>query len=296
MEVTTKSPYDTSDATRERFDAQAWGVVHYMLFGRPDDRADRVNLIAKLLLEGRTSAEAVQQAFGSIDELESAYLQYQRKPISNFARLKVESNNTAKDFRIRTLAPAEALALRAGLHAAMGRSEDARTLLSEARKVDAINAGSYDVEGLMFERNGQLTEARLAFAKAVELNSSSFYSHYRLSLFLAPQIGSGERAAIEKLLRRSIALNGSFAPAQGLLAFLLLRADQAQQALAPAERAVTLDPRDTGARLTLASVYARLSRMSDAIGHARAGRTLARNDQQRKEADDLIAALTRPAQ
>lgn len=52
------APNYTDGATREKFDAQAWGVMHYMLFGRPDERADRLNAVARLLLEGKSSADA----------------------------------------------------------------------------------------------------------------------------------------------------------------------------------------------------------------------------------------------
>jgi len=83
-----QSPYYTNSGTRGRFDAQSWGVIHYLLFGRPDDRADRVNQLAKLLLGGRSSAQAIQEVFGSVEALESAYLQYQRKPITQYARFE----------------------------------------------------------------------------------------------------------------------------------------------------------------------------------------------------------------
>ena len=35
----------TSRATRDRFDAQSWGVVHYMLFGEAEDKVDRLNAV-----------------------------------------------------------------------------------------------------------------------------------------------------------------------------------------------------------------------------------------------------------
>jgi hypothetical protein len=83
-----QSPYYTNSGTRGLFDAQSWGVIHYLLFGRPDDRGDRVNQLAKLLLGGRSSAEAIQEVYSSVEALESAYLQYQRKPITQYARFE----------------------------------------------------------------------------------------------------------------------------------------------------------------------------------------------------------------
>jgi hypothetical protein len=56
-----------------------------------------------------------------------------------------------------------------------------------------------------------------------------------------------------------------------------------------------LDPRATFPRLALARVFWQLNRRSEAIGHARAGLTLARSDQQRAQAQEIIAFFERSA-
>jgi len=61
------SPYYRDGATREKFDARVWGVMHFLLFGRPEDRADRVNALAKLLLEGQSSADAIRYCSSEAD-------------------------------------------------------------------------------------------------------------------------------------------------------------------------------------------------------------------------------------
>lgn len=284
----SSSPYYRDGSTRERFDAQAWGVMHFMLFGSAD-RADRVNALAKLLLDGQSSADAIRNVFGSVDTLEDAYLQYQRKPITNYSRLKTEPNAIAKNFSVRTLSAHEVLNLRAGLHVAMNRLDDARPLLAESRKADTANPGSYDVEGQLLDRNRQTTEALAAYRKAVELNSESFYSHYRV----AARDGQSATApaGLEKQVRRVVALNGAYAPAYSLLASVLLQGSQPENALEPAIKGVQLDVRDTFTRLTLARVYWRLSRRAEAMGVARSALSLARTDQERAQAKGLITFM-----
>jgi hypothetical protein len=283
------SPYYTNGATRERFDAQAWGVMHYMLFGRPEDSADRVNALAKLLLEGKPSSDAIRDVFGSVDTLEEAYLQYQKRPITNYSRLKIEQTVTSKNFAVRTLPAAEASSLRAGLHVAMNRLDDARVLVNESRKADTANPGSYDVEALLLDRNSQAGEALTAYTKAVELNSQSFYSHYRAAASDAqgPQAPPG----LEKQVRRVIALNDAYAPAYSLLASVLLQGNEPASALVPALKAVQLDQREVFHRLTLARVYWQLSRRAEAMGLARSSLLLARSDQQRAMAKELITYM-----
>ena len=52
-----------------------------------------------------------------------------------------------------------------------------------------------------------------------------------------------------------------------------------------------LDQRDSYSRLTLARVYWSLSRQAEAMGLARSGLSLARTDQQRAAAKELITFM-----
>ena len=76
-----------------------------------------------------------------------------------------------------------------------------------------------------------------------------------------------------------------------VLASVLLQGPQPESALEAAIKAVQLDQRDTFARLTLARVYWRLSRRGEALGLARSALTLARTDQQRAQAKELITFM-----
>lgn len=289
-----RSPYYTSGATRGSFDAQCWGVMHYMLFGRGEDRVDRVNQLATLLLNGKSSADAIQEVFGGVDALEQAYLQYQRKPISNYARLKVETNIAAKDFSTRMLTAGDATVVRAALHSAMGRAADARTLIADARKLAPEAPGSYDVEGMLLDREGKSDEARAAFTKAAALKSDSFYTNYRLAVLSwgsAPD--QSTRDGVERLLRRSVALNESYAESEAFLADVVALGAQPADALAIATKAVSLDPGSASVRLSLARMLWALSRRDEAKASALAGRSLARTDQQRNQAEELLTFFNR---
>jgi hypothetical protein len=286
------SPYYTNGATRSRFDAQSWGVMHYMLFSSPDG-GTRVNELAARLLKGLSSADAIQQVFGSVEALEQAYLQYQRQPITQYARLKVETNASSKSFPVRGLTAAEAAGVHAALHTAFGRSVEARAAIAAAVQGEARTAAGYDAEALLLDRENKRNEARAAFAKAVELNSASFYTHYRLAtLEWIPKPDSDTIRRLETLLRRSIALNSFYAPSQALLADVIVQGPTPEESLAPATRAASLDPTSASARLTLARVLARTGRRGDAMGQARAARSLARTDQERGAADEMITFLT----
>ena len=96
---------------------------------------------------------------------------------------------------------------------------------------------------------------------------------------------------LEKRVRQVVAMNDVYSPAYSLLASVLLQGPQPESALEAAIKAVQLDQRDTFARLTLARVYWRLSRRGEALGLARSALTLARTDQQRAQAKELITFM-----
>ena len=290
----SKSPYYTNGTTRPLFDAQSWGVMHYMMFGAGDAGA-HVNQLTELLLKGAPSTEAIQRVFGSVDALEIAYLNYQKKPITQFVRLKVDTNASSKNFPVRALSPGELAGAHAAVHATFGRPVEARAAIAAAG--ENRGAATYDVEALLLDREGRRDEARSAYTKAVELNSESFYTHYRLATMIwTANADVDTRKRMETLLRRSVALNSFYSPSQSFLADTLAQGATPADALPIAIRAATLDPSSAAARMTVARVLNRMGRRDDAIGHARASRALAQTDDERGAAEELIAFLTRQPQ
>ena len=281
------SPDHTGRATRDRFDAQSWGVVHYMLFGEAE--VDRLNAVTTLLLNGTSSVDAVTKVYGSIETLEQGYIKYLQKPLFPFARLKAETRILAKDFASRTVGDPEAAAGRAAFHAAMGRPVEARALITEARKAPAPPASSFEVEAGLLDREGKTDEARAAFVKAEELNSTNFYTHLRLAdLTLRGTPDTAAWPAAEKRLRRSVELNDAHAPSLAFLANVLGQQRQAGPALEAATKAVKLEPQDQDSRLALARALWANSRQAEAMGHARAAMSLAQTEQERARAQELI--------
>jgi tetratricopeptide (TPR) repeat protein len=299
LEMGPDDPYLRNDVNRQRFDAQSWGIVHYLLFGRPPDRADAINRISQLLSEGRTSTQAASEVFGSVEALDQAYREFQRRPITQFARMTVDARINRDTFTLRALQIDEPATIRAMVHTAFGRPEDARTELVKARSVNKAPAESYTVEGLLLEREAKTSEALTAFTKAAELKSQSFYPYFRIGGDLARSDGADERAAAERNYRQAIALNGAYAPAHMMLARLLARGPKPETAFESARRAITLEPSDFNARLTMAFVLVRMDQLPNANGQALAARSLAGSDSERQQAQQLIdqiaAAMGRTA-
>jgi len=295
LEMRVDDPYLRSDVNQQRFDAQSWGLVHYLLFGRPPDRAEALDQILQLLSEGRTSTEAVTQVFGSVDALDQAYRESQRRPITQFGKLAVDARINRDTFALRTLPADETATMRAMVHTAFRRPQDARAELAKARTVNKEPVESYAVEGLLLEQESQAADALTAFRKAAELKSRSFYPYYRIGVDLARPGGAEDREGAEGHYRQAIAINAAYAPAHMMLANLLASGSKPEAAFESARRAVALAPADFGARLTISYVLFRMGQLPTANGQALAARTLAESDRERQQAQqmiDQIAAAT----
>ena len=288
------SPYYTNRATRELFDAQSWGLVHYMLFGNPNDKIDRLNVIVKLVIEGTPSVAAVTQVYGNVEALENGYIGYLKKELFPYSRMKAETRIQARDFAVRMVGDAEAAAGRAGFHAAMGRPVEARALVAEARKSPAPPVASFEVEAALLDRDGKSDDAFAALVNAEKMGSANFYAHFQLAgLTLRGTPDTAAFAAAEKRLRRAVELNDAHAPSLIFLANVLAQQRQGQPAIEFATKAVKLEPQDPDGRLALARALWAASRPSDAIGHARAALLLSQTQQERERAQELIDFLTK---
>ncbi|HEY6507192.1 MAG TPA: hypothetical protein VIY56_04215 [Vicinamibacterales bacterium] len=293
LTTTSSSPYYTSSASRDLFDAQAWGLMHYMLFGQ-NDQVDRVNAVAKLLLSGTPSVAAVTEVFGSLDALEQGYIQYLRKPLFPYSRLKTETKIVAKDFTVRTVAEPDAAAGRAGFLATTGRAAEARALVAEARKAATPPVASFEAEAILLDLEGKRDDARSAFLKAEELGSANFFVHYRLATLTLPTtVDPPALAAVDKRLRRAAELNDVHVPTLTLLANVLAQEGQGAEAVTFATKAVRLEPADSQTRLSLARGLWAAARRDEASGHARAAMSLAKSDEERRQVQELLAFFTR---
>jgi hypothetical protein len=292
----SETPYYRDSVTRSRFDAQAWALVHYLLFASPESSA-KTNAVVKAVMSGTPSTDAVQEAFGSLEVLENAYMLHVRKAIMPYVRLKTETRINAGAFAGRTLNDADAATARAALHAAMGRPVEARALVADARRA-ADTAAGYEVEAMLADRDGNRDGTRAALTKAEQLGTSNFYALYRLASLDLPQ--NPDAAAAEKAeqrLQKAMTLNPFHASVHAMLANVISGGPTEGRARAVpiAQKAVTLAPGDSFVRLSLARALWSAGQRDIATAQARAALSLAKTDPQRRQAQEMIAFFEKSA-
>jgi Flp pilus assembly protein TadD len=290
-----QSPEFQRRVDRQRFDSQAWALMHYLLFGDPDTegRERRLNALSSALTAAVPSAEAVESVYGSLATLDAAYRRYVDRNMFRYAVLKTEIQISAKGFAVRPVEAGQLAAIRAGYLAASARPVDARSAIAQARQLSPNSPASYEVEGLLLERETRADEARVAYEKAVELKSENFLPYLRLANMLRAQ-GPEATAARRALIEQSVALNDNFVQGQQALGGVLLQAGLFTEALAPARRAVELDPTQVSGHTTLANALARTGKKDEALAETKIAMSLARSDAERRSVQlviDLIGKI-----
>jgi tetratricopeptide (TPR) repeat protein len=290
LAMTNSSPAYVQEDQRADLDAEAWALVHYLMFGDEGTHRNQFDRFAQLVTEGKTASAATELVFGDLTALDRGFRTYAGHQVFLFARYDVDVAIKQEGFASRALTPAETAIAQAAVHTAMHRPVEARRLVDEARKSDARLAGSFEIDGRLLDGEGKYNEAREAYGHAIELGSKDFYSHYRwASLATGSDLRDADmRARVDHALDEAMTLNDRFPPTYATIAQVRLLLGRRDEALDLARRGTVLDPTRVENRLALARVLWGLSRRDEAIRQAREALAVAQSDQERRIAQELL--------
>ena len=282
------SDWSTNAKKLEQFDAEAWMFAHFLMLGDEGGHRPMLERYTTLLTQGQTAEEAVS-AFGDLDALTEAFNIYYNRPIFQLAGLDVDVSIKRDAFQAGSFTPAEVRAAEASLHIALRRPVEARAAIADAKKADPALPAVAEAEALLLDREGKLQEARTAYAAAMAQQSSNPYVYFRwAALTWNPQVDAATRVSIEQALERSTKMNDRYPQAYALWAAVKTQSGHASEALPLAQRAVTLDPDQTGPRVTMTRVLLALSRRDEAKEQAAAALELAKTDVERRNALQVV--------
>jgi tetratricopeptide (TPR) repeat protein len=291
------SSWVTRDSGIQLFDAQAWALVHYLLFGDEGRHAGRVERFNRLLLDGTAEDVAVAEAFGDMRPFYDGMRSYVTQRVFGYARIPVSLDSPLEAFTTRTLPLGESAVQRGEMLVAMGRPAEARALAAEAAKADPALPGPSEIEAGLLDAEGRREEAKAAYAKAVEAGSEKAYVYYRLAQL--EWVPTADKALGERVAAR-LETARKLDPADGhtlsFLAELQSTLGQQEEALRLATRAVEIAPAVTYHRLALARVLWNLRRPSDAVQMAESALNTADGEAERQEVRQFLdfAARSRP--
>jgi tetratricopeptide (TPR) repeat protein len=295
FKVDQSSPYYNEQNQTSMFYAESWALTHYLMLG--DNGSHKQLLLAYLqgLQQDGTQSAAATKALGDLNKLQKDLERY----INGSSFFQVHGPAPAPipdaDLRTREISDAEADAYLGGFAALRGHPQEAKPLLEQAIQLDPKLALAYQNLGLMQLSTGQRGEALTSFSQAVELDPKNALTRYlRAYLSFGQRNVSTGNTQIEDDLHQAIALDPDFAPSYGLLAvYLAASNEKLPEALALAQKGVSLEPGNALYALSLAQVLAQMGRFGDAETAARTARANATNPAERANAEQFLAYLQR---
>jgi tetratricopeptide (TPR) repeat protein len=295
MAVTPKMKEVQQSTFMEVFDAQSWAFVHFLIFGDDGKRSGQLAAYEKLVADGKDPAAAFTESFGSVEPLLLPFNTYIDRSVFSYKRYAMDVSVQRERFPVRQLTPAEAAGSRALFHAAMGRPVEARAAIGEARKADPNSAASYTAEALLFDQERKVEDAKAAYAKAVELGTSSAYAHYRLASLTWQRQPSAEiLAQVDALLLKAIERNTRYGSAYAWLGEIrAFQGTDADAGLGLIRRAISLEPTSPQHRLRAANVLLNQRKPGEARAQAQAALTLADDDVDRKRAQEMLELIAK---
>jgi tetratricopeptide (TPR) repeat protein len=285
------SPELRTEDGMTRFDARSWAFVHFLLFGDKGAHAANLEQFAVLAANGKNPDVAFQETLGRAEDFDEPLATYVSRNLFSYNRLKIDASTKREGYTVRSMSLGEVSAVRALVHAAMGRPVEARAAIADARRAAADAPDSFVAEAMLLDREGKREDATAAFIRAMDGGSANAYAPYRLAMLLWPsQLDRDTFTRIEKLLRQAVAANNrnaSASAALGEVRGILGAGDPLPLVL----RAVTLEPAEASHRLTAARVFLRLQKYEDASKAARIAEDLAGTDDMRQQATKMIALI-----
>jgi TPR repeat protein len=292
LDARPDSPLLRDDSQRRQFDAQCYVLVHYLLFADRGAHAANLTNFQRLWLAGASPDKALREGLGDYRGIEGALPGYATRPILSYATFGTEARIAAERPGARTLSRAEVAGLQAMVHVAMNRPVEAQGAIRAARDADPRLPASFDAEGLLADRDTDRPRAKEAYNQAGELGTTSSYSHYRAAQLLwTAQPDAATLALMRRRLERAVELDPGDAPAHSFLGETLAQQNEGQAALPHVQRAVALEPGRSYHRVALARVLFQLGRPEEARTSAELGLRLARDENERSNAERYLLFL-----
>jgi tetratricopeptide (TPR) repeat protein len=271
------------------FDANAWALVHYILFGEERAFATKGDRFNQLLLAGTDPRVAMEEAFGDMKPYYDGMRRYVERSLFTYVRALVAVDTRPEVYAVRPLSPAEAAVVRGEMLVATDRPVEARAAAGEAAKSDPASPGPSEIEAELLDRENRRAEAKAAYAKAAETGSKRAHVYYRLAqLEWVPQADQAANERQAATLEKARALDPGSADTLSFLADVRVNLGQGEEALALAKKAVEIEPAESYHRLTLARALWHLRRPDEAVQAAQSALQAADDDSERKQAQEFL--------
>jgi tetratricopeptide (TPR) repeat protein len=257
--------------------AQAWALMHYLVYGNNGARNKELREYKDLLLKGKTSKQAFQQAFKTDYALmEAEVKKYIDRKTFEFSTVNLDKSiASANNSSVSPVTLAEAKAFQGDLLLHQNRTDEASQFLLESLALEPDSSFANAAFGLIKLKEKNYSEAQKYLEKAVRADARNYFAHYSYAYVLSREgmsdfgfviaYNAGYAETIRESLRKAIALNPTFAESYHLYALVnIVRNENLNEALEFINKALQLAPGNQWYSLRLAEIYMRQENFASA--------------------------------
>ena len=295
LSADTNSPYYNEQNRVSVFYAESWAIVHYLML---DPEARKQQLLSKFLTAWTTSGnqvEAAEHTFGDLKKFGQAMEAYVRQKSFYISRVPTAIRGDPKSYVSREVSPAELAAYRALFYIHTQRSNEAKSSAEEALQADRKLPLAYEARGILELTNQDYSQAEGDFARAIELNSSSFVPYFfAAETLMRGGIALGDQnSKLTTWLEKAVEMNPQFAPAYSALASLYsTRPETREKAIGTCRKAVELEPGNLTYRINYVYVLLNTGKTADAKALAERIQQVARTPTEKSDSAELMLAVS----
>ena len=240
-----RSPLVNDRDKQPLFHAESWAIVQYLSFNADVAKQDLLNKYLKAWAETGDSTESARRTFGDLKQFEQKIDQYSRLPAFYSQHRPSLTNFSDKDYKVRPLSNAEALAARADFLDHTNHVAEAREMLKNALAQQPDLGRVHECMAFEALTQHDNDTAEKEFRQALKLDPSSYRSLFYLAEIIYRRSGYNPQSLPELLqdLEAAVQINPDFAPAYGFLSVAYREQPQTKQkALDAALKAHKLEP------------------------------------------------------
>ena len=248
---------------RGAFYAESWAMVHYLMLGKPERRAQFSEFLR--LMTQMPFDDAYTRAFGDVTyaKLERELRLYVTQKAFSFTKFSLNDVDvTDIDAPVELTRDELLYSLGHLLAYAADNPSDAKPFLAEALKINPSHAGSYADMGRLYDDAGDKAQADAAFGKAVQLGSNDA----RIYVQYGRRILEKEPLKARDAFRKAAQLDPNLASAWTGLGetYVVTGSFDKDEGIAALEKSLALVPGDIATAFDLAQLYAISGRRAEA--------------------------------
>lgn len=269
--LNARSPYYLDASQNQLFYAEAWALVHFLIYGKDMENGKRLGEFTDLLQQGIDQKKAFTQVFGDFRKIDKSLESYMQQPTFRTTVLKDLPKVDQNGFAARTMTVAETEAELGTFHLWTHDLPGAHRLIEQALKDDPKLGLAHEAMGFHYFSEGKDGEAEQEFSQASTLDGHLYLSQFYKTM-LSPLPYSTTVSGVNTFgaaLGKSLQINPDFAPAFIQLAKIALRVGDLDSALKISRRAEEIEPSLAGYHILTGEILRRMGNTADAGAYAK---------------------------